>query len=86
MLRNDLIPSARFLAKSKNRRNKNKETTRFQLAEEEIVEAKENLIYESGSDKCPWDISGVTSINDSPVAVERRLDLWCRPTCQDPLL
>lgn len=80
-----MIPPARFLAKN-NRKNKNKETARFQLAEEEIVEAKENLIYESGSDKCPWDISGVTSINDSPVAEERRLDLWCRPTGQDPLL
>lgn len=81
-----MIAPARFLAKNKDRKNKNKETARFQLAEEDIVETNENLINESGCDKCPWDISGVTSINDSPVAEERRLDLWCRPTGQDPLL
>lgn len=32
------------------------------------------------------DISGVTSMNDSPVAGGRRLDLWYRPTGQDLLL
>ncbi|OAD54482.1 hypothetical protein WN48_06720 [Eufriesea mexicana] len=47
---------------------------------------KGSLISESASDTCPWDISGVTSINDSPVAEGRRLDLWCRPTCQGLLL
>lgn len=50
-------------------------------------EEKESWIRDSGNEYCAHGIlAAVTSINDSPVAGGRRLDLWYRPTGQDLLL